>query len=247
MRIVIIEDEFYSAERLQKMILDITPNSQILIILDSIKSSINWFKQNLEYDLVFMDIQLADGISFSIFDSVQISKPIIFTTAYDEYALKAFKVNSIDYLLKPIAEADLKKSFDKLKKLTQNTDVSKLVKYFKLSQNEYKQRFLVHNGSVMLPIKTDKIAFFYIHNQLTLLLTNKGNKYMIDNTLDEIENLINPVQFFRINRQMIISIGCIKKIEPFFSNRLILFTHPDFFEDVIVSKRKVSSFKKWIG
>lgn len=247
MKIVIIEDEYPAQERLKKLISKIDSAHQILITIDSVQTAIDWFKNNDDFDLVFMDIQLADGLSLNIFDAVEIKKPIIFTTAFDEYALDAFEVNSIDYLLKPINESRLRKSFEKIKLFSTNDNYKMLdlISSLTTHKKNYKSRFLVKVGSVMHPISIDKIVLFFMENQLTKLKTSKGNIYTIDHSLDEIESSINPNDFFRISRQMIVSANAVRKIESYFSHRLILTLEPAH-KDVIVSKRKTSSFKDWI-
>jgi len=248
MKIVIIEDEIPTADRLEKMIKQIYADSEIMAKLDSIKKSVDWLKNNNDYDLVFMDIHLADGLSFNIFNQVKIDKPIIFTTAYDEYALEAFEVNSIDYLLKPVSESRLRKSYEKVELLKGENDNKKMMDILNSLQNRqqhYKSRFLVKVGSVLHPISVDKVSLFYIDNQLTKLQTLKGNNYVLDQSLDEIEAALNPEDFFRINRQMIAAARSIKKIESYFSGRLIITMEPEH-PDVIVSKRKASAFKMWM-
>ncbi|MDP8269644.1 MAG: LytTR family DNA-binding domain-containing protein [Candidatus Tenebribacter davisii] len=248
MKIVLIEDEIPAAERLKKLINKLQPEAEIMVVIDSIKSAVEWFSGNVDYDLIFLDIHLADGLSFNIFKNVKIEKPIIFTTAYDEYALEAFEVNSIDYLLKPISESRLKRSFDKIELLHQNNN-QKMLKVLYSLQNKkqhYKSRFIVKVGSVLHPISVDKISLIYIENQLTKLQTHKGNNYILDQSLDEIEKVLNPDDFFRINRQMIVSVASIIKIEQYFSGRLILTLQSEH-NDVIVSKRKASAFKLWLA
>jgi len=247
MKIVIIEDEIPAAERLEKLILKLQPEAEIIVVIDSIKKSVEWLAANSNYDLVFMDIHLADGLSFNIFNKIKIEKPIIFTTAYDEYALEAFEVNSIDYLLKPISESRLQKSFEKAELLRKN-DNHKMIEILKSLQNKqqhYKSRFLVKVGSVLHPVSVNKISIFFIENQLTKLKTLKGNVYSLDQSLDEIEQALNPEGFFRISRQMIVAANAISKIEAYFSGRLILTLDPSH-PDVIVSKRKAAAFKLWM-
>lgn len=248
MKIVIIEDEIPAAERLVKLITNLHPAAEIIVKLESIKKAVEWLSVNDKYDLVFMDIHLADGLSFNIFKQVKIDKPIIFTTAYDEYALEAFEVNSIDYLLKPISESRLQKSFAKVELLKENDDNHKMLDILNSLQNRqqhFKSRFLVKVGAVLHPISVDKISLFYVENQLTRIRTLKGNNYVLDQSLDEIENSLNPVDFFKISRQMIVAASSIQKIESYFSGRLILTLDPEH-PDVIVSKRKAAAFKTWM-
>ncbi len=251
MRIVIVEDEFYAVERLKKIIDKLLPHSEIISSPDSVESAVKFFNTVDDYDLVFLDIQLSDGLSFSIFEHAEIHSPIIFTTAFDEYAIQAFKVNSIDYLLKPIDEKEVQnslKKYDKLFKPAESdlSDFKAVIDAMKNGRKRYKERFLVSIGTVMRPVQVQNIAYFYSKNQLSYIMTAKGHGYMVDMTIADIESAVNPDKFFRINRQMIISFDCISRIEPYFSNRLVLKIQPEFTEDVIVSKRKVKTFKDWM-
>ncbi len=252
MRIVIVEDEFYAVERLKKIIDKLLPHSEIISSLDSVESAVKFFNTVDNYDLVFLDIQLSDGLSFSIFEHAEINSPIIFTTAFDEYAIQAFKVNSIDYLLKPIDEKELQNSLNKYDKLFKpaesdlSADFKAVIDAMKNRRKRYKERFLVSIGTVMRPVPVQNIAYFYSKNQLSYIMTAKGHSYMVDMTIADIESSVDPDKFFRINRQMIISFDCICRIEPYFSNRLVLKIQPEYTEDVIVSKRKVKAFKDWM-
>jgi two-component system LytT family response regulator len=248
MRIVIIEDEFYASERLKKILKKIDVNNQVIAALNSVSACVKWFQNNSNYDIVFMDIQLSDGLSLEIFDQVKISKPIIFTTAYDEYALQAFKVNSIDYILKPVDKSMVEKALDKWKNLQNSSfalEIEKLQEYY--NKQDYKDRFLVNTGATYLPIQTSKIAYFYINNQLVNIKTFDEERYILDVPLDSLEVEINPKHFFRINRQMLINFTAIVKIHTYFGNRLRLELKPSFSKDVIVSKRKTPEFKEWLG
>lgn len=251
MKVVIVEDEFFAADRLKKLLEESEPGIEIVNVLETVKKAVQWFGKNQNFDLIFMDIQLADGLSLEIFEQVEINKPVIFTTAYDEYALKAFQMNGIDYLLKPITHDSLNHSLEKLRmlrkeKTSPQLSLDKIKTIFQQNGQQYKTRFLVKTGQVMQPVNIDNIAYFITKNQLTYLVTKRGNKQMIDFTLDELETSLNPTKFFRVNRQIIISIDSIEKIHPYFSNRLLLEIKPEFTEDVIVSKRKVHDFKQWL-
>ena len=251
MKAVIVEDEYFAADRLRKLLAETAPQIAIVNVLESVSKAVKWFNEGHEYDIVFMDIQLADGLSLEIFENTTITTPVIFTTAYDEYALKAFKLNGIDYLLKPITRDSLVHSIEKLKMVGARSDseisYDKIKSFLQNDSQNYKTRFLVKTGQVMQPVSTDNIAYFIIKNQITYLITISGTKHMVDNTLDELETVVNPAKFFRINRQMILSVDAISKIHPYFSNRLLLEIKPEFTEDVIVSKRKVAEFKKWLN
>ena len=253
MKVLIIEDEFYASDRLKNILQKIDPSIEILAIIETVEKSIKWLQKNDEPDLMLVDIQLSDGISLEIFEKIQVDCAIIFITAYDEYAIQTFKVNSIDYLLKPINQKDLKRSLNKFYKIRDKyssearKNIEFLMEQFNLKKEKYKTRFLVKTGAVMHSIDINKIAYFYIENQLCYFMTGTGTRYIIDYSLDEIEKLVNPEIFFRINRQIIVSQKSIKTIHPFFSSRLLLDLTPETLEDVIVSKRKVSLFKKWMG
>ena len=253
MKVLIIEDEFYASDRLKNILQKIDPSIEILAIIETVEKSIKWLQKNDGPDLMLVDIQLSDGISLEIFEKIQVECAIIFTTAYDEYAIQAFKVNSIDYLLKPINQKDLKNSIEKFYKIKDKhssearKNIELLLNQINFKKDKFQTRLLVKTGSVMQSIDIEKVAYFFIKNQLCYLMTNDKERFALDYNLDEIEKLVNPEMFFRINRQMIVSQKAIKKIHPFFSSRLLLDLKPEFTEDVIVSKRKVSLFKKWMG
>ena len=249
MKIVIVEDEFYAVKRLESLINQLVENPRIIEKIDSVEDAVTFFGNNTEFDLVFLDIQLSDGNSFQIFDQTDIKTPIIFTTAYDEYALDAFKVNSIDYLLKPINKKDLKKSLNKMNRLTKDKQASSIQNLMDMiagKEKNYKERFLVKIGEIMKPVSISNIAYFFTENQLVYLVTKNKNEYRIEFTLTKISKKLNPKYFFRINRQMIVAYDYIKEIQPYFNNRLILELSPEFSEDVVVSKRKSSEFLEWI-
>ena len=252
MKTVIVEDEYYAAQRLEKLLTQLDADIEVVTVLHSVSQAVEWFCSDAEYDLVFMDIQLADGISLEIFSQAEIAAPVVFTTAYDEYALKAFEVNSIDYLLKPISVDKLSRSLRKLKQLQQTTldeqarQIAQLQAAIAQPPADYKSRFLVKTGSRYIPIAIKDVAYFIIHKQLPWLVTTTGKRYMIDQTLDEIEAVIDPAQFYRINRQMLLGFAAISAIHPYFSNRLLIETSPPADEDVIVSKRKTPAFKGWL-
>ncbi|MDY6915545.1 MAG: LytTR family DNA-binding domain-containing protein [Candidatus Cloacimonadota bacterium] len=248
MKIVIVEDEIFASNRLKKILYEINSRNEIVAILNSVTTSIKWFKNNSSYDIVFMDIQLSDGLSLEIFDTVKISKPIIFTTAYDEYALQAFKFNSIDYILKPVDKILVEKAMKKWENLQTSSftlEIEKLQNYY--NKQKYKERFLVNAGATYLPLPSSKIAYFYINNQLVNIMTFNKERYILDEPLDSLEDQLDPKHFFRINRQMLINFDAIIKIHAYFGNRLRLALKPPFAKDVIVSKRKTPEFKEWLG
>jgi DNA-binding LytR/AlgR family response regulator len=249
MKAIILEDEKLSAEHLINLLVKIDPEIQIIASFDSVKKSIEAFKENPKADLIFVDIHLADGISFEIFSKVAVDIPVIFTTAYNEYAIKAFKLNSIDYLLKPIGIDDLKGAIDKFKKLNFSQPAQLLENISSVYQSmikQFKSRFMVKIGDTISSIKTEDILHFMYEDGMVMLSTNVSKRYTIDYTLDHLETLIDPSIFFRINRRVLININSIKKVSSYFNSRLKVTT--DFLqeEDCIVSRERVSDFKMWL-
>jgi two-component system response regulator LytT len=250
MNTVIIEDEKLAAQKLESMLAKIQPNLKIIRVMGSIEEAVDFFQEEIEVDLVFLDIHLSDGSSFNIFDKVEIKAPIIFTTAYDEYALKAFKVNSIDYLLKPIAQSDLRSALDKLMHISANGEsenIEKLLTAFKENKPEYKQRFLVTYGSQIKSIKTEDTAFFYADNKMVFLVHQNGHKYVTDETMDQLESALNPMEFFRVNRSFIIGINAIKQMHTYSRSRIKIDLLPECEKECIVSTEKCADFKAWLG
>lgn len=249
MNVVIIEDEKLSADQLILLLKRIDNNIQVVKFLDSVKTSIKAFKEGLQADLLFVDIHLADGNSFEIFTQTQIEIPIIFTTAYDKYAIHAFKQNSVDYLLKPISQKDLTFAIEKFKKQQTTTNKQLIenitVAYQQLSK-QYKTRFLVKIGQSIDTIQTTEIHHFETQDSLSFLVTNKGSRYAIDYTLDQLESAVSPNIFFRINRKIIINIQSIERINTYFNGRLSV--NAKFLEGdaKIVSRERVSDLKVWL-
>lgn len=250
MNAVIIEDEKLAAQKLQKMLTKIQPSLNIVKVMGSIEEAVEFFQNEHDIELVFLDIHLSDGSSFNIFDKIEIKAPIIFTTAYDEYALKAFKVNSIDYLLKPIAETDLLKALDKLKNITEKEEkvnVEKFLSAFKENKPVYKQRFLVSYGSQIKSIKAEETAYFYADNKMVFLVSHSGHKYFTDETLDHLEHSLDPMEFFRVNRTFMIGINSIKQMHTYSRSRIKIDLLPECEKECIVSTDKCSNFKEWLG
>lgn len=248
MKILIIEDEKPAARRLTQLILDRLPGAQIEGNIDTVTSAIAWFSTNPQPDLIFLDIQLADGISFEIFEQVKVATPIIFCTAYDQYAIKAFKLNSIDYLLKPIDPEELGRALDKFESGRKEPAIS-LEQIRSLLQpvpKTFKSRFLVKLGERILTVDVHEIAFFYSEDKFSLLQTNQGKKYIIDYTLDEIEDMVSPDQFFRLNRKYITSIAAIKDVFSYSNSRLKIHLHNSADNDILISREKVGTFKNWL-
>jgi len=247
---LIIEDEKPAARRLQKMLAELDESIEIIDVIDSVEDAVTWFKNYQHPSLVFMDIQLADGLSFSIFDKVKIEAPIIFTTAYDEYAIKAFKVNSIDYLLKPIEKESLETAWQKFKSLKRNKEIAveELIKSInKEKEAKFKERFLIKLGDNYTYCNICDVAYFTSDSGFTQLTTWDKNNYIIDEKLDSLEKVLAPNDFFRINRKFIIHSKSISKISSYFNSRLILQLKPTSETDVIVARDRVGNFKNWLN
>lgn len=251
MKVLIIEDEAPAFRRLEKILLEIDPDIEILEVLDSVEDTVNWLKNHKSPDLAFMDIQISDGISFQIFDQVEVSCPIIFTTAYDEYMLKAFKVNSIDYLLKPIKKEDLEHAMQKHRSLRVSTgasdlDVTQLIRQIKLTEIAYKSRFLVKQGEKMLSIKTDDIVCFQSKHGVVHIVTSHNKSYLSDFTLDDLMAQLDPLRFFRANRQFIVHVEYVQAVHKYFKGKLLIELAHFNEEQVIVSSEKATRFKQWL-
>lgn len=250
MKALIIEDEKAAVRNLKALLAEEAPDIEVIAVLDSIAESLDWFSDNRMPELIFLDIHLADGSSFEIFEHVDITCPVIFTTAYDEYALRAFKVNSIDYLLKPIGQSDIRKSIGKLKQLksdpvAEELDYSNLINLLK-RQDKYKTHFLVPmKGDKLLPLSVDMILFFYIHEGNVKAVVTDGKEYTFTQTLDELSDCLNPDLFFRINRQYLISRKAVLDIDLWFNGRLSVNLKIPVEEKILVSKVRVSEFKEW--
>ncbi|MDD2584444.1 MAG: LytTR family DNA-binding domain-containing protein [Bacteroidales bacterium] len=249
MKVVIVEDEIVAARNLKRMIEVVDGSVKIVAVLQSVEESVDWFSKNSPPDIVFMDIHLADGEVFSVFDKVEIHSPIVFTTAYDEYALKAFKVNSIDYLLKPINNESLEKAFEKLSLLTskQNNNelVSKIVKSIDSMKSFYKRHFLIPHKDKLIPLSVDEIAYIYTEFKITRIVCFNEKKFVLDSSLDELMTLLNPAYFFRANRQYIVSHGAIVDLSVWFGGKLAVNLLVETPERIIVSRARNSDFKNW--
>lgn len=249
MKVLIIEDEQLAAAKLEKQLKKIDDGILILNKLRSIKSSIEWLQLNSP-DLIFCDIQLIDGNSFEIFEKVQPTAPIIFTTAYDNYAINAFKLNSIDYLLKPISNDELEKAINKYKslKLPYNINLNELLNSLN-PQSEFKKRFLIQYGNKIKSVNVEDIAFFYFLEKNTFLVTKEKDTYPVEFSLDKLEEIIDPDKFFRINRKIIVNIDAINNLIPYSRSRIKieLLPQPPKEVEAIVSIEKSFEFKKWLG
>lgn len=255
MKIFIVEDEKAALNNLKALISDINPQAEIIGESDTVCNTIEWFKNNAMPDLVIMDIHLADGSAFEIFDYTEITCPIIFTTAYDEYALQAFKVNSIDYLLKPINKDELRNAFAKYKLLFNGNKakdeddslIRKIIREIK-KENNYKTHFLIPvKGDKFIPLEVDSIMLIYISEGVVKAIDNENNQYVFSQTLDELTEMLNPKLFFRVNRQFLVSKKAIRDVSIWFNGRLVLnLKNKDLIDEkIIVSKARASDFKEW--
>lgn len=252
MKVIIIEDEHLTAERIRSLLATIDSEIQVLSIIDSVSKAVLWFREQGNPDLVFMDIQLADGISFDIFDRVRVEAPVIFITAYQEYAIRAFKVNSVDYLLKPIVQKDLEASLDKYRKLYhQNKQVPELNSDLldsirQMISKPYKSRFLVKVGDRIKSVDVEQILYIYSQQKGTFVHTQEGRNYAVDYTLDKLGEILDPSLFHRINRQYISSHRAIEELVSLSGSKLKVRLLNSDDEQIYVSRDRLSSFKKWL-
>jgi DNA-binding LytR/AlgR family response regulator len=278
MTILIIEDEELTARKLQRLLLDVEPTAIIVGMTVSVDESVEWLRTNPQPDLIFMDIELADGQSFDIFNHVAVTSPVVFTTAYDEYAIKAFKVSSIDYLLKPIKEDDLRRALAKLQALKEvlvsQTGASgpagleaslagllqqlrktpliapaapPLISGMNEATQPYRDRFMIKQGQRLFSIEVDEVAYFITRNKMSFLKTKEGSEWLIDYTLDELSQMLDPRRFFRLNRQIIAELRSVDKVHLYFNGKLKVDMRPVFDEEVVVSREKAGEFKLWLG
>jgi DNA-binding LytR/AlgR family response regulator len=253
MKALIIEDEILIAQELCGKIKNVSDDIEVIEILPSLKTSRKWFMSNAEPDLIFMDIQLSDGVSFELFDRYQLNCPIVFTTAYDEYAIRAFKVNGVDYLLKPVDDEELKKAIDKCRNIVESktkfpSDIRQLVQKLsqpQSSQSLYKEKFIVNFRHQWIPVNTNDIACFMKEN-IHYIYTFNGEKHILDFvTMEEIEELLDPRKFYRANRQFIINIDAIQSVMPHENQKLSLTLRAPLKMEVDISREKAPAFKKW--
>ncbi len=250
MKILIAEDEAAAARQITQLIQAIQPDCTILAVLESVADTVTWLKNNPSPDLILMDIQLADGISFDIFRQTSVNAPVIFTTAYDEYALQAFKVNSIDYLLKPIDQTELRQAFEKFTRTTGagslQEKINRLLDNIPIAK-AWKKRLVVKTHDGFESLHTEDITFFRAQDKQVFVQTIDGKEHLTDESLDELEKLLDPAHFFRLNRQYISSADSIEKIENHFNGKLKVQLRRCGDEDIYVSREKVPAFKLWLG
>lgn len=254
MKIVIVEDEPFARQELIRLLNKTGRNYSLLATIDSVEDSIEWFEANPHPDLVFLDIQLADGLSFDIFNSIDLRSAVIFTTAYDAYAIKAFKLNSIDYLLKPVKSDALENAlskYDRMKRDLSGEGVmlgeGKLEKLMQMmGPKNYKNRFLIKIGDQIKSVEATNIAYFKAEDNVVIIVLKDGNKYIIDQTLEQLEEVLDPDSFFRLNRAYIAAIKAILKVSKYFNSRLLIELNPDPEEQVLVSRARVKEFIEWL-
>lgn len=255
LRIAIIEDEPATARHLRNMLQDLDPEIEVLKILGGVGESVDWLSANKSScELLFMDIRLNDGQSFEIFDKVNLEMPVIFVTAFNDFALQAFKTNGIDYILKPFDDAELGQALAKFKRLRHHAPgedqlqrLREIAGSLKSGGSSYKQSFLVPFRDKLVPLKVEEITWFYTSNELVQAQTVDNKKFNIDSTLEELQEMLDPQQFFRANRQFIVHRNAIREIELYFNSRLVVKMNPDTPENVVISKARVAEFKAWMN
>ena len=254
MNVLIIEDEYPAAERLTKLIRKLDARIAILGVLESVESARRWFTTEPPVDLIFADIQLSDGLSFQIFEDFPAHSPIVFTTSYDEYAIRAFRVKSIDYLLKPIKLPELAAALQKYESLKKDflpqayaAKIESLLDSLPFARQPFKTRFLIKNQEHLLTVTQEQIAYFFTTNELTCLVEHDGRQFLVEHTLEELENRLDPAQFFRLNRQLIVHITTIQKIHPHFNGKLKIELLPAITQEAFVSREKAAAFKAWLN
>lgn len=252
MNILIVEDEELAVKKLRKTLESVEPSATVAGITDSIRTTVEWLNEHPQPDLILMDIELADGQSFEIFNLTEVKSPVIFTTSYDEFALRAFKVNSVDYLLKPVQKEELEAALSKFRRLNtaiKPLSIDTLVKELqdKLQPKQFRKRFLVKHAQKLVSIETDEIAYFYSDGRINFFKTADNRKFVVDYTMDELEEMLDPEKYFRIGRAFYVSINSVDRIDDYFGNRLILGLKPALDKEALVSREKVADFKKWMG
>jgi DNA-binding LytR/AlgR family response regulator len=248
MRVLIIEDEHPASQKLIRLLHEVDDKIEVVKVLESVEAATNWLFSNQHPELIFMDIQLEDGICFEIFENIELKTPVIFTTAYDEYSLKAFKVNSVDYLLKPITIEQLKGAVDKFRFVHQRgIDLIKIESMIKQMQPKLKERFLIKIGDHFRSIQVSSINCFFIKERCNFILVDKGKNYAIDYSLDKVEKMLDPKIFFRVNREFVINFNAIRDIVAYSSSRLrITIDGWTENEEIFISRERVADFKKWM-
>ena len=268
MTVLLLEDEYPAAERLQHLLLEAAPQAQVLAVLESVAGALAWLATHPAPDLIVSDIHLADGLSLEVFEQAVVRSPVIFTTAYDAYAIRAFKANSVDYLLKPVKQTELTAALTKLREWRRPTGpgagspsregpgleaaadsarrLERLLDSLPRPDRQYKTRFLVRHGEQLLPLPAAHIAWFQSRHETTTLVAADGRRYVVDYTLEQLESLLDPRQFFRLNRQFLAQLPAVQRLHPHFNGKLQLDLHPAPSEDVLVSREKAGALKQWL-
>ncbi len=252
MNVLILEDETLSAQRAKSLLKEHDSNISVLETIDSVEDATTWFSKNPEPDLMLVDIHLSDGSSFDLFKKISVKSPVIFTTAYDQYAIQAFKLNSIDYLLKPLDKKELGNALNKYYSLTndqkslQSVDIQRISQTLQSMNKKYKNRFLVKYGDSIQFKNVEEIAYFFADDKIIYLVSNEGKRYIVDFKLEQLEDLLDPQYFFRLNRKVIVRIDSVQKIKSMINSRLQVFLKPNFEQEIFVSKERGSEFKTWI-
>ncbi|MCC2546758.1 LytTR family DNA-binding domain-containing protein [Hymenobacter sp. BT175] len=250
MTVLLLEDEYPAAERLQRLLSQAAPDAQVVATLDSVAGAVAWLTSHPAPDLIISDIQLADGLSLDVFDQVLVPSPVIFATAYDAYALRAFKANSVDYLLKPVKLAELTAALRKLAEWRTPQAPAQRLETLRDSlprpERQFKNRFLVRSGEQLLPLPVSQVAWFQSRHEVTTLVATDGRRFVVDYPLEQLEQLLSPEQFFRLNRQFIAHLQAVQRLHPHFNGKLKLDLTPAPSEDVLVSREKAGAFKTWL-
>ena len=249
MKVLILEDEEPAAQRFRRMLSELRPNADVVAVLDRVSDAVQWLKTNAAPDLLFCDIQLADALSFDVFKQVNVTAPVVFITAFDDYAIQAFKVNSVDYLLKPLKKEELAQALDKFDRTRHAAPpVNQLMEW--LQQNKphaYTERFLVQVGQQLKTVDIHEAAYFYTQDKIIFLTTKAGKRYAVDFNLDQLEKMLNPARFFRINRQYIVAIDAIDKMTAYPKSRVKIELKPAAPDETVTSTERSSDFKKWLA
>lgn len=253
MKVIIVEDEALAAERLQKLIHRVDPSIEIIATISSVEEGVSWIRDNPAPDLAFFDIELSDGSSFDLANTVKVNFPVIFTTSYDQYALEAFSLKSVDYLLKPIRFQRLEQAIQKFRSWQQpplsdiQADLTSIIQEAMATpSSDYKERWLVKNGNLIQAVPTSDIAYFYSDQKTSLLMTKQGKRFPLDQSLDKVMGLLDPRVYFRLNRKYIIHIDAPAKMHPYFKGRLKVELSPPIDDDIVVSSERTPAFKAWL-
>jgi DNA-binding LytR/AlgR family response regulator len=250
MKVLIVEDEPLASEKIISYLQQLLPNARISGPITNISDGIAWLETHDAPEVIISDIMLSDGLCFDIYSALNVKCPVIFTTAYDEYAIRAFEVNSIDYLLKPISkdklEASLQKISGTVEREKDDIDFKKLAELLQSSSRTYKSRFLVKIGQKIKAVPTNKIAYFFTQDKLSYIVSHHNDKFPLDHSLEEIDAMLDPKDFFRINRKYIVHIDAVREIHPYFKGRLKLELKPTVAEDIVISSEKTPAFKAWL-